>query len=233
MSVRLRRTETFIFAEILKNAKIVLNGITFGRLFVYTVFYSFILSGEFVFPQRVFFFKLVQMHLIVLLVVAQFRLTVKQFSLVFLIIPHQRLFLRYIIQLRLYSINFCFIGIYSRCISSLTVQLLVLRLVKFFFSVICICTPVGQFILYCLYLNFNSTAFFLFRLSQLFINLKNPLFSLLFQKIFIIATFLPFLFLASKKCFYLIQPVSFPLRFFAFPRSLFRLYILNLKRILL
>ena len=92
-SVRLRRTEAFIFAEILKNGKIVLYGITFGCLFLYTVFYSFILTGELVFPQRIFFCKLIQMHFIVLLFIAQLRLMVKQFSLVFFIIPHKRLFL--------------------------------------------------------------------------------------------------------------------------------------------
>lgn len=85
------------------------------------------------------------------------------------------------------------------------------------FSVIHIHTPVGQFLVYCLYLNINSTAFFLFRLSLLVRNLKNPLFPFLFQKFFIVTTFLSFLFLASNKCFYLLNPVSFPLRFFAFP----------------
>lgn len=57
------------------------------------------------------------------------------------------------------------------------------------FSVIHIHTPVGQFLVYCLYLNINSTAFFLFRLSLLVRNLKNPLFPFLFQKFFIVTTF--------------------------------------------
>lgn len=61
------------------------------------------------------------------------------------------------------------------------------------FPVICIHTPVGQFLVCGMFLNINSTAFFLFRLSLFLINLKNPLFSLLFQKFLIIATFLSFL----------------------------------------
>ena len=173
------------------------------------------------------------MLFVVLLLRTQIQLTVKQLLLIFLVTPHQRLLLGYILQFSSDGVNLRFVSIDSSSVRTFTVQFVFLLTEQFLLPHFHLQAMIGKFLLDKLHISiYGSTLSFLY-FAQFFGDLNDTFLPFLLQYRFCIVTFLPFLLFSANGNFYFSKLFFLPFILFPLQRGTFCLQVLLLNRVLL
>ena len=232
-SVRLGRREILVFAEILQHIHILLQSISLTATGTHLVGGILALVGQSLLPQNVLLVQISQMLFVVLLLRTQIQLTVKQLLLIFLVTPHQRLLLGYILQFSSDGVNLRFVSIDSSSVRTFTVQFVFLLTEQFLLPHFHLQAMIGKFLLDKLHISiYGSTLSFLY-FAQFFGDLNDTFLPFLLQYRFCIVTFLPFLLFSANGNFYFSKLFFLPFILFPLQRGTFCLQVLLLNRVLL
>ena len=158
---------------------------------------------------------------------------VEQLLFVFLITPHQRLLLGYILQFGSHSVNLRFVSIDSSSIRTFTIQFVFLLTEQFLLPHFHLQAMIGKFLLDKLHIGIYGGTFSFLCFAQFFGDLSDTFLPFLLQHSFGIVALLSFFLFSTNGNLYFGKLLLLPFILFPLQRGTFCLEVLLLNGVLL